>query len=98
MKGDWVAQLVKRQTLDLSSGHDLTVLGSNSQVELCTDSGDLLGILSLPLSALPLLILSLSEKVHKHEKKRNRPSSWFKKKESEMNIKSNLIGTQFLLR
>ena len=51
-----VAQSVKR-LFDFSSGHDLTV---RSGLEL-----DLLGILSLPLSAPPPLVLALSLKINK---------------------------------
>ena len=56
--GTWVAQSIKRLTLDLGSGHDLTVHGIQLYMGL--------GILSLPLSAPPLhtcvLSLSLSNK------------------------------------
>ena len=34
--GAWVGQLVKHLTLDLSSGHDLTVLEFKLHIELCT--------------------------------------------------------------
>ena len=34
----WVAQSVKRPTLDLGSGHDLTVPEIESHVGLCADS------------------------------------------------------------
>ena len=37
-QGAWVAQLVKRPTLDLGSGHDLTVHGIESHVRLCAVS------------------------------------------------------------
>ena len=59
-----MAQLVKHPTLDLGSGHDLTVCElspvSGSALRVWT----LLGILSLPLSlSVPLLLsLSLSQK------------------------------------
>ena len=36
--GAWVAQLVKRQTLDFSSGPDLRVHGFEPHVGLCADS------------------------------------------------------------
>ena len=36
--GTWVAQLVKRQTLDFGSGHDLVVHEVEPRVRLCTDS------------------------------------------------------------
>ena len=52
--GTWVAQSVKRPTLDFSSGHDLTVRGFEPCLRLCADSvepaGDSLSLsLSLPL-------------------------------------------------
>ena len=51
-----MAQSVKGQTLDVGSGHDLTVHEIETCVGLCTDSTwSLLGILSL------LLSLSLSQ-------------------------------------
>ena len=37
-QGAWVAQSVKRPTLDFSSGHDLTVRGIEPNVGLCVDS------------------------------------------------------------
>ena len=37
-QGAWVAQLVQRPSLDLSSGHDLTVHGIKSCIRLCADS------------------------------------------------------------
>ena len=64
--GAWVPQLVKRQTLDFGSGHDLTVckfephvmishFEFEPRVGLCTNAQSLLGILSLPVSlSLPL--------------------------------------------
>ena len=49
--GAWVAQLVKRQTLDLGSGHDLTVHGMESHLRLCADSMEpTWDSLSLPVS------------------------------------------------
>ena len=54
-----MAQLVKRPTLDFSSGHDLAVCELEPRVRLCTDSKDLLGILSLCPS--PARVLSLSK-------------------------------------
>ena len=36
--GTWVAQLVKRLTLDFSSGHDLTVREIEPRVGLCADT------------------------------------------------------------
>ena len=38
--GAWVAQLVKRQTLDFSSGHDLGVGGFEPHIRLHTDSAE----------------------------------------------------------
>ena len=38
--GTWVAQLVKRLTLDLSSGLDLTVPGIKPHIRLCADSAE----------------------------------------------------------
>ena len=57
MTGAWVAQSVEPLTLDLSSGHDLTVCGIKPCVRLCTDSTEPAWD-SLPpsLSALPLLM------------------------------------------
>ena len=37
-RGTSVAQLVKRLTLDLGSGHDLTVRDFEPHIGLCTDS------------------------------------------------------------
>ena len=52
-RGDWVAQSVKRLTLDFGSGHDPGVKGSALGSALT--AGSLLGIPSLPLSlSLPL--------------------------------------------
>ena len=45
-----MAQSVKRPTLDLGSGHDLTVHEIGPHVGLCTDGQSLLGILSPSLS------------------------------------------------
>ena len=39
-RGAWVAQSVKRQTLDFSSGHDLTVCKFKSCVGICTESAE----------------------------------------------------------
>ena len=59
--GTWVAQWVKRPTLDLGSGHDLMVHGIlTSGSALAAQS--LLGILSLSLSlSAPPLARSLSK-------------------------------------
>ena len=52
--GTWVAQSVKRPTLDLGSGHDLTVHGFKPRVRLCAENAEpAWDSLSLPLS-LPL--------------------------------------------
>ena len=57
----WVAQLVKRLTLDFHSGPDLTVCEFESCIGLCADSVELVwDSLFLPLSAPPPLMLSLS--------------------------------------
>ena len=48
-RGAWVAQSVKHPTLDLSSGHDLTVRGLEPCNRFYTENANLLGILSLPL-------------------------------------------------
>ena len=69
--GAWVAQLVKRLTLDFSSGHDLTVHGVEPCIRLCTDCVEpawdslslfLPGPYPLLMSSLPL---SLSLKIKK---------------------------------
>ena len=36
-KGAWVAESVRRLTLDFGSGHDLTVRGTEPRVRLCAD-------------------------------------------------------------
>ena len=58
-RSTWVAQLVKRPTLDSGSGHDLAVCGFEPCIRLCTDMWSLLEIdslsPSLSLSAPPLL-------------------------------------------
>ena len=51
--GTWVAQSVKHPTLDLGSGHDLTVCGFKPHIRSVLTVWSLLGILSFPLS-LPL--------------------------------------------
>ena len=59
-----MAQSVGPPTLDFGSGRDLTVREIEPFVGLrCGQCGGLFGILSLPLSALPLLarVLSLSQ-------------------------------------
>ena len=72
-QGTWVAQLVKCQTLDFSSGHDLMVCEIESQVWLCTGSvkpaWDSLSLsLSLSLCPSPACALSLSLKINKLKK------------------------------
>ena len=54
--GAWVAQLVKHLTLDISSGHDLTVGETEALIRLCADSVEpTWDSLSLSLSlSLPL--------------------------------------------
>ena len=59
--GTWVAQSVKRQTLDFGSGHDLMVCGFESHVRLRTDSGEPAWG-SLSLSAPPCITRALSQK------------------------------------
>ena len=57
--GSWVAQSVKRQTLDFSSGHDLMVCEFEPCIRLCADSMEpAWDSLSLPLPCL----LSLFQK------------------------------------
>ena len=55
-----MAQSVKCLTLDFGSGHDVTVHEFEPCIGFCTDGVDLLGLLSLLLSAPPLLVVSLS--------------------------------------
>ena len=66
-RGAWVAQSVRRLTLDFGSGHDLTVREFGPRVGLCTDSAEpawnslsLSLCLSAALSHVHLLSLSLS--------------------------------------
>ena len=63
-----MAQLVKRPTLDLSSGRDLTVREIEPRLGLCADSMETaLASVSPYLSAPLLLVLSLSlSKINKH--------------------------------
>ena len=72
-----MAQSIEHPTLGFTSGHDLVISLGSSRVRLCTDSVKPAGdSLSLPpsLSALLLLVLSLSLKVNtqtnKYEKKK----------------------------
>ena len=61
LRGDWVAQSVECQSLDLCSGHDLTVCG----IRPCVGSGSLLSAQSLlrilSFSTSPQLMLALSK-------------------------------------
>ena len=71
-RGTWVAQLAKHPTLDLGSGHGLTVHETELCIRLCADSVEpAWDSLSPSLSAPPLLSLSLSQnkKIYKHLKK-----------------------------
>ena len=66
-----MAQLVKRSTLDLSSGHDLKVVRSEPHVWLCADSAEpawdsLSPCVSAPPAFVPGLSLFLSLKINKH--------------------------------
>ena len=70
-KGTWVAQLVKYQTLDFGSSHDLTVHGIEPHVGLRADSMEPAWDFSLPLSTPPLLSLSPSLSLLKLKKKLN---------------------------
>ena len=61
-----MAQLVKRPTLDLHSGHDLMVQGIEPLIGLCTDSVEpAWDGLSPSLSAPPQLASVLSLKINK---------------------------------
>lgn len=51
--GTWMAQSVKHPTLNIGSGHDLTVVSSIPASGSALTAQGLLGILSLPLSAPP---------------------------------------------
>ena len=57
--GTWVAQSVKCQTLDFSSGHDLTVPEGKPRVRICADSvepaWDSLSLCPSPAHSLSLL-------------------------------------------
>ena len=69
--GTWVAQLVKPLTLDLGSGHDLTVGEIEPCIGLCTNSMEpAWSSLSPSVSALPLLSPSLSVSQNKYFKKK----------------------------
>ena len=56
--GTWLTQSVQHPTLDFGSGHNFTVHGIEP-------ASGLLEILSLPLSAPPLLMHVLSLKINK---------------------------------
>ena len=58
--GAWVAQSVKRGTLDFGSGHDLTIGSSSPAQGSVLRMGACLGILCLPFSLLLLHLLSVS--------------------------------------
>ena len=67
--GAWMIQSVKYPTVDLSSGHDLTVHGIEPHIGLCTDTAEpAWDSLSPSLSAPPLFSLSLSKRIHKWQK------------------------------
>ena len=59
MQGAWVAQLVKRLTLDFGSGHDLMVSEFEPRFGLCADTVEPAWN-SLSLSAPPMLMHCLS--------------------------------------
>ena len=58
--GAWVAQLVKRPTVGVGSGYDLTVRGIEPHVGLCTGSTEPARD-SLSASPLPMLTFSQNE-------------------------------------
>ena len=59
IRGAWVAQSVKRLSLDFGSGYDLTAYEFKSYIGLCADSVEpAWGSLSPSLSAPPLLSLN----------------------------------------
>ena len=61
-QGAWVAQSVKRPTLDFGSGHDLMVCGFEPTLDSRLTAQNLLGILSPSLCPSPACGLSLSQK------------------------------------
>ena len=66
--GTWVAQSVKCPALDFGSGHDLCFVRSSPTSGFVLTVGSLLGVLSLPLSLPPpLLVLCLSKFLKKEE-------------------------------
>ena len=58
--GTWVAQSVKRLTLDFGSGHGLMLREIEPRIGFCEDSAEPDWGVSLPLSPLPPLMHSLS--------------------------------------
>ena len=72
-RGVWAAQSIKRQTLDFSSGHDLTVHGFKPPHRApCRERGTCLGfclLLSLPL---PRLALCIFLKINKNKLKKKK--------------------------
>ena len=54
MWGSWVAQLVKHQSLDFGSGHDLTYGGElEPDMELCAEHGVCLRFSASPCPSAP---------------------------------------------
>ena len=76
LRGTWVAQLVKRLTLDLGSCHDLEVCGIQPLVGSVLTAWSLLGILSLPLFLYLLLPCSLTLTLSQN-KLRKKKKGWF---------------------
>ena len=67
-----MAQLVKHFNLGVGSGHDLTVRGFESHVQLCADGMEPdWDSVSSSLSVPPLFALSLSAKINKLTIKKN---------------------------
>ena len=63
-----MAQSIKHPTLELSSGHDLTVFESEPLVGLCVDSAEpARSGSSLPLSAPSLCVFSQNKQTSKEE-------------------------------
>ena len=76
-RGAWMAQLVKRPTLDFGSGHDSAVVGIKPHIRLCTESVEpAWDSVSPSLPAPPLLMhassFSLSLSINKHFLKRKK--------------------------
>ena len=78
--GAWVAQSVKPPTLDFGPGHDLTILGIEPHIGLCTDSVEpAWDSLFLSLCPCPTCSLSLSPKINKYTlktKKQTATKKW----------------------